>query len=157
MSGVRTGALARALTGALAGALALAVGCTAWWARRSLVLVTVEGPSMEPTLRTGDQVLVRRAALRSVRAGDVVVLGPGAPPAIGFAGGHRWIVKRAVAVPGDPVPRELDALADVPEPAVPAGRLVLLGDGPVSADSRAYGYFGAELLLGVVVRRLPGR
>ena len=34
---------------------------------------------------------------------------------------------------------------------------MLLGDGRVSADSRTHGYFDADRLLGVVVRRLPGR
>ena len=156
--------------GSLTAAVAVAaVSCAVGWARRSLVLVTVAGASMEPTLRTGDRVLVRRAGLRSVRAGELVVLGPAepaapatraasaAPPTSSLAGGQPWIIKRAVALPGDPVPRGVAALADVPEPAVPAGRLVLLGDGRVSADSRTHGYFDADRLLGVVVRRLPGR
>ncbi|MDL4772526.1 MULTISPECIES: hypothetical protein [Thermomonosporaceae] len=56
-----------------------------------------------------------------------------------------------------PVPRNaVPALAAVPERAVPDGRLVAVGDDPsASSDSRELGYFHGDLLLGVVLRRLP--
>lgn len=57
------------------GAVALGAGA-ALWARRRLVVVTVEGRSMEPTFEDGDRVLVRRRSLADVRNGDVVVLEP---------------------------------------------------------------------------------
>jgi signal peptidase I len=117
--------------------------------RAGFVAVRVEGASMEPTLRTGDRVLVRRVRPHRVRRGQVVVLAhrrqPGDPP---------WLIKRAVAVPGDTVPR-VPALAGAEESVVPAGSLVVLGDNPrASFDSRQAGYFRADTLLGVVVRRM---
>ena len=64
------------------------------------------------------------------------------------------MIKRAVAVPGEPVP-EQSRLADA---VVPAGRLVVLGDNlPASLDSRGFGYVPAERVLGIVVRRLRSR
>jgi len=61
-----------------------------------------------------------------------------------------------VAVPGDPIPRDrVPALAGVSEGCVPPGKLVLLGDNPANSyDSRRAGYFPAERVLGVVVRRM---
>ncbi|WP_018352563.1 S26 family signal peptidase [Longispora albida] len=120
--------------------------------RLRFVAVTVEGLSMEPTFAAGDRVLVRRVRVGAVRAGQVVVARP--PEGLPGAG---WLIKRAVAVPGDVVPREaVAALRDVPEERVPAGALVLLGDNAaVSFDSRKCGYFLEGQLLGVAVRRLP--
>jgi signal peptidase I len=132
--------------------------------RRRFVLVTVEGASMEPAYRQGDRVLVRRARLSAVRRGQVVVVAnPAAPPARpspqapAWAARRRWMIKRAAAVPGDPVPPELAAaLGAVPGTAVPAGRLVVLGDnGKASVDSRRFGYVTADGVVGVVARRLP--
>ena len=122
-------------------------------ARRRLCVVTVNGLSMEPTLLDGDRVLVRRVPLGAVRAGQLVVLtGPAGQPG-------DWIVKRAVAVPGDPVPRaSVPALAAAAEPAVPDGSLVVLGDNArLSLDSRRLGYLPAGRLVGVVIRRYPAR
>lgn len=120
--------------------------------RRSLVVVCVEGVSMEPTLRDGDRVLVRRARLDQVRRGEVVVLAP-PPPAMKDT---PWVIKRAVAVPGDPVPRvKVPALRTVHDAQVPPDRLVALGDNAGhSYDSRKAGYFAGSGLLGIVVRKL---
>ncbi|MFD7729334.1 S26 family signal peptidase [Kitasatospora phosalacinea] len=131
--------------------------------RRRFVVVTVEGGSMRPALSPGDVLLVRRVRVGRVRAGDVVVLGtggsdrppPDGPLPAGVSRAHRWIVKRAVAVPGDPVPRaRVAALAHVPEAVVPPGRIVLVGDDPGSVDSKQHGYFDARRLVGVAVRPL---
>ena len=144
--------------------LSLAVLVSALAGRR-LVMVTVRGHSMEPTFREGDRVLVRRD--RAPEPGQVVVIGQprhrrstepltqdgeASEATAGF-----WIIKRVVAVPGDPVPRDrIPALADVPEDRVPPGRLVLLGDNPqASIDSRQTGYFPLDRLLGVLVGPLP--
>jgi len=123
---------------------------SAWFGRR-FVVATVRGLSMVPTFRHGDRVLARRRGAISV--GDVVVV---EPPA---AGGSKLLIKRVFAVPGDPVPGELfPALMDVAERVVPPGRLVLLGDNePLSDDSRRLGYFEVDRVLGVVLRKLPGR
>lgn len=59
-----------------------------WWP------VRVFGPSMAPTLRSGDAVLARRGG-RGVRPGDVVIARFPARPDIGL------VVKRAVRRQGD--------------------------------------------------------
>jgi len=119
---------------AFAGGAAVAAGV---WLRRRYVLVTVDGLSMMPALRPGHRLLVRRAAVRRVRRGGLVVVRD--PAGLGF------VVKRAVAVPGDPAP--LPATPRV----VPAGHLYLLGDNAaLSHDSRIWGYVDDERLLGVV-------
>ncbi|MEU7487008.1 S26 family signal peptidase [Streptomyces sp. NPDC042319] len=117
------------------------------------VAVTVRGASMQPTLLGGDRVLVRRGPVRAV--GELAVLGravmgPDDPDYF------EWIIKRVAAVPGDAVPRDrVPSLAEVPETTVPPGRLVLLGDNQAqSFDSRRFGYYSTEEVLGVVVRPL---
>lgn len=145
----------------LAGVCALAVAGL----RRRFLVVTVAGISMTPTLRSGDRVLVRRAGLGRISRGDIVVLGPadghrGPPP---DERGPAWVIKRAAALPGDPIPRgAAPALAGVPETEVPPGKLLLLGDNAEnSTDSRQTGYFDERRLVGRVVRRIsagrPGR
>ena len=134
-------------------------------ARLRLVAVTVDGRSMEPTLRDGDRVLVLRRDLRRVRRGNVVVV-ERPEPGVGWGhlrapkwhlDGRSWYVKRAVALPGDPVPDSVaPAVAAAPQAVVPADSLVVIGDGVNSSDSRRWGYFPADRLLGIVVARLPG-
>ncbi|WP_239151433.1 signal peptidase I [Virgisporangium aurantiacum] len=137
----------------LAGGLALtALAGTVAVLRRCYIVVRVHGTSMTPTLRDGDRVLVRRVQLARVGPGDMVVIKMppphthGAPP---------WLVKRAVAVPGDPVPTDRFPILPATDRAVPPDRLVLLGDNPTASyDSRLNGYFAADKVLGVVVRTL---
>ncbi|MEU5427845.1 S26 family signal peptidase [Streptomyces olivoreticuli] len=127
---------------------------------RKLVVVTVRGASMAPAFQDGDRVLVRRGPPPAV--GHVVVaerparggMWPGGPVrSAADVRGRQWLIKRVEAVPGDRVPR---ALASVPQERVPPGKLVLLGDNrAVSVDSRELGYFPADRVLGVVLRR-PG-
>lgn len=127
------------------------------WVRRRYVVVTVEGTSMVPTLNDGDRVLVRRRRIDQVSRGDVVVLEPPQAPAKHDIlepppgpDGRRWNIKRAVALPGDPVPPGIDDTVT----RVPAGALVVYGDNPSSLDSRQRGFFAADQLLGVALRRL---
>jgi len=126
------------------------------WMKRHLVVVTVVGISMEPTLRSGDRVLVRRCGLERVKRGDMVVLEPPtdspAMPGSFALDERRWNIKRAVALPGDLVPDGIGAVGDVA--VVPPGALVVLGDNARSVDSRQRGFFTADLLLGVVVRTM---
>lgn len=151
--------------------------------RRRFVVVTVRGPSMEPALWEGDRVLVRRREATRLRAGDLVVFAeapepPHIPPQpadrpVPVRGPRRpwqrrargprltqssegWLVKRAVAVAGDPVPRDAGpALAVLDDEVVPPDCLVALGDNAsASYDSRHYGYVSADRLLGVVLRRI---
>lgn len=151
MTGVVLAVAAGALVvGALAALLA------AWWLRRTLVVVTVNGESMEPTFRHGERVLVRRTRINSVRPGQVVVVAPGRPQRLS-RDYPFWMIKRLRAAPGDLVPREVPMLGEGPEPTVPAARMVVLGDNPSGSDSRQLGYFYTANLLGVVVRRLLPR
>ena len=160
---------------AVAAALVLA-GCVATAVRRRFVVVTVRGESMLPTFTDGQRVLVRRCAVAAVAPGDVVVFAdprdadrdrleaererlvaagvPALPPPPWRR--SEWLVKRAAAVPGDPVPRAaVPALAEVDHDVVPAGVLVLLGDNAArSDDSRRYGYVAANRLVGTVLRTL---
>ena len=148
------------------GALLAAVAAAAWAARklrRGLAIVEIQGASMEPTFRSGDRVLVSRVPTRGVRIGDIVVLERGGsepgderPTSPGRLAQRDWVVKRAAAVAGDPVPESVAPAAGVaPGTAVPAGLLVVLGDNPAhSADSRVWGLLPTDRLLGVVLRRL---
>jgi signal peptidase I len=148
----------------IGGVAALAaVGGLSAWARRRWVLVAVEGVSMTPTLRPGDRVLARRTPPATITTGDIVVAtrpaghtwsgplsaGLAPPPAT-----QRWVIKRAVAVPGDPVPvAQVPALAGNGHRTVPHGMYVLLGDNPTdSYDSRIFGFVPASRILGVVAR-----
>lgn len=134
-----------------AGIVLLAVAAVAATARRRLTVVVVDGESMSPALHSGDRVLVtRRAAGLSV--GDVVVFRYPSGP-------DGKLIKRVAAVAGDLVPQDvLRAVQEQPGARVPPGLLVVIGDGPQSADSRDFGYLSAEQVIGVAVRRLgaPG-
>ncbi|WP_214408625.1 signal peptidase I [Sphaerisporangium fuscum] len=151
----------------------VAVGASLLWLRRRYMVATVRGPSMEPTLRSGDRLLVRRT--KRVHSGQIVVVRIPDPPAVeGLPPGvepgeedtvpemfdhpgRRLLVKRAVAVAGEPVPREsFPALRDVSETVVPEDALVVLGDNPdTSWDSREFGFVRGAEFVGVMVRRLP--
>jgi signal peptidase I len=143
------------LSSSVAFVVAAAVGIS--WLRRNWAVITVEGPSMEPTFHAGDRVAVRRTPGFTVSSGDVVVIErhDGSPAqcsrrARGWDA-RRWMIKRVGAVAGEPVPEGIP----VPDPVVPDGKLVLLGDNAkASFDSRTVGYFPADHLLGGVVRRM---
>jgi signal peptidase I len=130
--------------------------------RRRAAVVTVDGDSMWPAFVEGDRVLVRRTGADQLRPGQVAVVeqpgqdGDWSSPLSGPIGRRQWVIKRVAAVPGDPRPDACPpATVESPEGQVPAGKLVLLGDNPAwSHDSRQMGYFPAERLLGVVVRRI---
>ncbi|BCJ67925.1 S26 family signal peptidase [Polymorphospora rubra] len=135
---------------ALLAAFAVTAAGVAWWVRRRWLVVSIAGDSMRPTLRPGDRVVARRTTLAGIRRGDVVVVrtpaGWSATPPRGL------LVKRAVALPGDPVPSDVAVQPAGGGRRVPPGRLVLFGDNPpASRDSRHIGYFTATDLLGVVV------
>ncbi|MFJ7967828.1 signal peptidase I [Streptomyces sp. NPDC096324] len=134
--------------------------------------VRVESTSMEPTLLSGDHLLVDDRAYRDAppRRGDVVV----------FEGSGATLVKRVVAVAGDTVAiedgvLEVDGRA-VEEPAVdpktvdgmyygparvPSGTVFVLGDNRRhSVDSRQFGPVPVTKVTGRVILRWwprPGR
>lgn len=123
-------------------------------------IAVVHGSSMEPTLWAGDRLLVRRCAVTKLRRGDIVVIREPHLPARAAErlawlpaapGLNRFLVKRAVAIAGDPVPSAMHA----PQEVVPPGTVVILGDNPFeSRDSRLYGFIHAEHVVGRAVRRL---
>lgn len=124
--------------------------------RARVVVIRVSGPSMAPTLRSGDRLLVRRSHGAMPAAGDIVVLPEPGPCRVGEpAACTSLIVKRVAAAPGDPAPAFLPSWERTPAGAVPPGHLVLLGDNlPVSRDSRQFGTVRIDVLVGVVIRRL---
>lgn len=136
-------------------AIGAAIGAAVGWLRWRLRIVTVTGDSMRPTLAPGDRLLVRRTPLARVRGGDLVVLAyPDTRGSPIDRRGDDWLIKRAVATPGEPVPASVAGILSVP-PGSPVrdGALIALGDNPdVSFDSRAFGYVFADDLLGVVLR-----
>src|ERR1700759_1025075 len=93
---------------ALLPAGALLVACM----RQRIVLVTVEGMSMQPAFRPGDRVIVHRCPSESLTVGDVVVLeAPRKHDSPGHSlqaeiepSGRHWYLKRVAALPGDLVP-----------------------------------------------------
>ncbi|MEU9509540.1 S26 family signal peptidase [Micromonospora sp. NPDC048170] len=115
---------------------------------------------MAPTYMHGDRVLVRRSRPGRVRAGQVVVVDlperlrpvpTGVDPAEALL--QRRVIKRVVAMAGEPVPAAIDTATTV----VPPNRMVLLGDNPeASGDSRQYGFVPLDAVVGVVVRRMSG-
>ena len=158
------------MIGALVAGGAIVLGALLYASRRRWTVVAVSGPSMEPALRHGDRVIVRRIGLNRVRPGQIVVFRH-PPPWRGVGGwrdglllpeeGHwskdgppprpQWTIKRVVAVPGDPLPAELAAYTAELGATVPAGNLAVLGDNrPHSIDSRRFGYVPAVDVLGVL-------
>lgn len=150
------------LAPALASLAFLSAGV--WLVRRKIAIVTVTGRSMEPTFTAGDRVLVRRARVRSVSTGQIVVVESPAPGTGGkWTGepprhslGRNWMIKRVAAIPGEPAPDGMPETVAVA--AVPDGCLLVLGDNAeMSMDSRYLGYIPGERLLGIVVASLPRR
>ena len=97
-----------------------------------LLLLRIEGRSMQPTLEPGDRVLVRRLGLKPpLRLGSVVV---------------TWHPQRSKL-------RLIKRLNKLDQKG-----LWLLGDNPAnSTDSRQLGPVATNLLIGEVVGRLPRR
>jgi signal peptidase I len=134
------------MTWLVASVVVLAIIVTVVLVRRRSLLITVQGHSMSPTYFSGDKLVVRRR--RTAQVGDVVVFDTpetvkGSPP---------MLVKRVVAVAGDPVPEAVRTTVD--DAIVPIGRVVVLGDNAHSLDSRRLGYISTDALRGVVVRHL---
>jgi hypothetical protein len=92
-----------------------------------------------------------RTRVGGIRVGDVVVLEPGRPRPVLAVRNSRpstaepayWLIKRVVAVPGDPVPPgSVPARLATPDAVVPWGKLVVIGDNAsASSDSRQLGYY----------------
>ncbi|MGH3758015.1 S24/S26 family peptidase [Actinophytocola sp.] len=116
-------------------------------ARLALLVIKVEGASMAPTFRSGDTVLTIRRTLRpTVRRGEVVVC----RRPDGMPGPYSYLIKRVVAVAGDPVPGDPGGEGET----ISAGRIYVRGDGERSLDSRAFGAIPVDHVVGHVVVRL---
>jgi signal peptidase I len=123
---------------------------------------TIHQVSMRPTLEEGDRILINRLAYRfgEPSRGDIVVL---RSP----INAQEDLVKRIVAVAGDrvavsdgrlyvngvaqdePYLLEQDIRGDMPETAVPAGHVFVMGDNRNnSGDSRMFGPVSTESLVG---------
>ncbi len=137
---MRTWGVVALLTGIATGALVVA--------RRTLLVVRVDGESMAPAYQSGDRVLaVRRSPGRLIRCGEVVVLRPpgGAPKAAAL------FIKRVVAVAGDPMPPVNEPIT---ASTVPPGHVFVRGDDPRSYDSRQFGPLPLDHVVGHVVAAL---
>ena len=119
-------------TWAIVGSGITALGLVA---RRSFMIVRVEGSSMLPTYADGDHLLAVRPPLgRAIRPGDVVVVvAPGPSPATRAV---ETLVKRVAEV----------------EPARRPRQVFVVGDSGPSYDSRVFGPLASDAVLGRVVR-----
>ncbi len=124
-------------------------GCLLIVWRRHFAVVSVRGNSMSPTLRDGQRLIMRRG--RGADCRDIVVF---LPPEEFMGSDIDVLVKRVIAVGGQPRPRELRhaGLADV----VPLWHVAVMGDAPRSQGSGQFGYLPIQAILGRIVR-LPWR
>jgi signal peptidase I len=112
--------------------IAVAAGVAAWLRWRPGV-VTVEGDSMEPAIRSGRVLPTVRLRPGELRVGMVVVASPPSRPGL-------EVVKRVVAGPGDLAPNG-DVLG--------RDEWFLMGDRPErSTDSRHFGPVPARAVVG---------
>jgi signal peptidase I len=113
--------------------------------------VVVQGPSMLPTLKAGDEVLVSRAywLFGGLRKDDVVVLKQGS---------EGYLIKRIYALAGQTVDwQHVPRGYSVSSPAfvVPEGTVYVVGDNEAeSQDSRHFGPVEVNAVIGKVVRKL---
>jgi signal peptidase I len=133
----------------------------------------IPSPSMQPSLRPGDRVLVDKMRFRldEPRRGDVVVFDK--PPNAGGSAEVKNLIKRVIAVPGDEIEarqglvyRNGEVLAepylrpgtvttDIPRQQVPPDRYWVMGDNrEVSEDSRLFGPVPSSVLLGRALVRV---
>ena len=139
---VRPTQLSRSRTTILIVCLGLTLGLKA-----SVTTVVVEGPSMNPTLHTGQYLVVNRLYSKP-QQGDLIVV-------------DRWfndrpIVKRIYRTEGQPVEwQRAPQYISIPDSfhyVVPKGTVYLLGDNPGnSEDSRFYGPVPVDRIVGRVV------
>ncbi|MER5770757.1 S24/S26 family peptidase [Streptomyces sp. NPDC001985] len=133
-----------------------------WWVRRRCVAITVDGESMSPALRPGSRVLIRRGTA-GLRRGRIAVLASPDPdpatawrgkgPVSGELGAVEWCIKRVVAVEGDRMPRGVAGGGG----RVPVGHVVVIGDYPLSQDSKQYGPCPVHQILGLMILPLRPR
>lgn len=117
--------------------------------RRFMLVVSVQGNSMRPTLLPGDRVLgLRRRRDARLRRGDLVVCHLPVPSYEGVGRSGQLIVKRITAVAGDPLPG-----GDATD-TIPPGHVWVRGDGAETYDSIQFGALPNSEVLARVVARL---
>ncbi len=116
-------------------------------------IVVVNGPSMEPTYRSGDRLLMTTAywLFGPIQKGDVVVI---------VRPTGELLIKRVVALAGEQVPRAYwSPLVLMMGGRVPDGHLFVVGDNlERSEDSRQIGAIPLSYVQGKIVggwRELP--
>ncbi|WP_171817761.1 S26 family signal peptidase [Pyxidicoccus fallax] len=129
------------------------------WTRRRWLVVTVQGYSMEPTLRDGQRLIARRRSGADAgapgygRSDIVVFLLPSSQLEAMESADLPYRIKRVAAVPGDPVPDwAMESLSADARTRVPPGKVVVSGDNPRSQDSRQLGYIDSRAIIAVVRR-----
>lgn len=137
------------MIGVTVGVVVAALAIGVLLLRRRFLLVTVRGRSMQPTLADGNRLLMVRRTGRLVSRDDIVAVRIPAGP----DRRDGLYIKRVAAVSGDRLPPGIPVAAGVDR--VPGGELVLLGDWPLSLDSRAWGCVPSEWVLGIAVRKFP--
>lgn len=137
-------------------AVSVGAGAALWVIRRTFVVVEVDGGSMTPALISGDRVVVLRHGMLA-RVNAIVLLRR--PDAADFGADVRnpdgWMLKRVAAVAGDDYPAVVVAARpELAEATVQAGTVVVLGDNPLSLDSKQWGAIERSSVAGVVIARL---
>lgn len=135
--------------------------------RSLLLIITIHGRSMQPTLDPGDRALVlRRWPTRWLRHNQLVVLSY--PPIEACSQSSRLFIKRLTNLSGEIVVTHLADLPDVWQKrqehlydkmgqrvwTVPPGHYFVCADG-IGVDSQVWGPLPLTSLVGVVVARLP--
>ncbi len=137
-------------------------------------MVLIAGPSMEPTILSGDRVLVFRGAYgvrpspeegylfrwREPGRGDIVLIenpidgNPVVKRCVGVPGDRLVVAHRNIYVAGTPYPLDGDSMPRLKNyRRIPPGSFFFVGDNPgFSLDSRHYGPVSRDYLLGRVVR-----
>lgn len=139
--------------------------------RVALLVVTVQGQSMSPTLKDKDRVLVWCLwPARWVRCKQIVIVRQWEVPTHGFA--FNPLIKRVVALPGDTITTLIDELPAEFRPSylalhddqgqriwhVPPGFLFIRGDNRrESIDSLTWGPIPSHYVCGIVFRKLSPR
>lgn len=117
--------------------------------------IRVVGPSMEPTLKSGDIMILNKVS--KIDRFDIVVIKSDKSPEV--------LIKRVIALPGESVEITDGKIyingqvlkdkygdgntSDYPYTTVPKGQYFVLGDNrPISADSRLFGTFSKKEIKG---------
>lgn len=162
-----------------------AIGIALIALRSGLILLTVSGESMSPTLMDGARVLSKRVFIRrQLVQGQIIIVKRLTEPNLGmppskfgrlFPKESQLFVKRLIGMPGDTVKIPLAQLEAMPStflPAdfrerfdaegqaiwrVPADHYFVKGDGHFSVDSVSWGPIPFSEIRGVVIAKLPER